>query len=35
VLALIGSTLAFIGDMNLSLKAAQLDWKLIGKTRDK
>jgi hypothetical protein len=32
VLALIGSTLAFIGDMNLSLRAAQLDWKLIGKT---
>ena len=32
VLALIGSTLAFIGDMNLSLQAAQLDWKLIGKT---
>ncbi|MBK8858699.1 MAG: DUF2721 domain-containing protein [Opitutaceae bacterium] len=35
VLALIGSTLAFIGDMNLSLQAAQLDWKLIGKTGEK
>lgn len=31
ILALIGSTVAFIVDMNLSLKAAQLDWKLIGR----
>ena len=35
ILALIGSTLAFIVDMNLSLQAAQLDWKLIGKTGEK
>ena len=31
ILALIGSTLAFIADMNLSLKAALLDLKLIGR----
>ena len=31
IITLIGSTLAFIVDMNLSLKAAQLDWKLIGR----
>ena len=29
ILGLIGSMGAFIADMNLSLKAAQLDWKLI------
>lgn len=31
ILALIGSTIAFIGDMNLSLKAALLDLKLTGR----
>lgn len=31
ILGLIGSMLAFIADMNLSLRAAQLDWKLIGR----
>ncbi len=31
ILGLIGSTLAFIADMNLSLRAAQLDWKRIEK----
>jgi len=35
VLGLIGSMVAFIVDMNLSLKAAQLDWKLIGKPASK
>jgi hypothetical protein len=29
ILGLIGSMLAFIADMNLSLRAAQLDWKRI------
>ncbi len=29
ILGLIGSMAAFISDMNLALKAAQLDWKLI------
>jgi hypothetical protein len=29
ILCLIGSTVAFITDMNLSLKAARLDWELI------
>jgi hypothetical protein len=29
ILCLIGSTIAFITDMNLSLKAASLDWELI------
>ena len=31
MLGLIGSMITFIADMNLSLQAAQLDWKLIGK----
>jgi len=29
ILGLIGSMMAFIADMNLALRAAQLDWKLI------
>jgi hypothetical protein len=29
ILGLIGSMIAFIADMNLALRAAQLDWKLI------
>jgi len=32
MLGLIGSMITFIVDMNLSLRAAQLDWKLIGKS---
>jgi len=35
ILGLIGSMIAFIADMNLSLKAAQLDWKLIEKSGPK
>lgn len=31
ILGLIGSMIAFIADMNLSLRAAQLDWKRIEK----
>jgi len=31
ILGLIGSMLAFIADMNLSLRAAQLDWKRIDR----
>lgn len=31
VLGLIGSMLAFLVDMNLSLEAARLDWQLIGR----
>ena len=31
ILGLIGSMVAFISDMNLALRAAQLDWKLIEK----
>lgn len=32
ILGLIGSMLAFIADMNLSLRAAQLDWKRIERS---
>jgi len=35
MLGLIGSMITFIVDMNLSLRAAQLDWKLIGKPATK
>jgi ABC-type transport system involved in multi-copper enzyme maturation permease subunit len=31
ILGLIGSMVAFIADMNLALRAAQLDWQLIEK----
>jgi hypothetical protein len=31
ILSLIGSVIAFIADMNLSLKAVHLDWKLVVK----
>jgi hypothetical protein len=34
IIGLIGSMLAFIADMNLSLRAAQLDWKRIERTDD-
>lgn len=33
ILGLIGSMFAFLVDMNLSLKAARLDWQLVGRER--